>query len=90
MARNASVSRADFIRAWEGSESIAEVSEKTGLAKPSCQTKASKLRGDGIPLKQFARAGRKQESVESALALLAELRGVDVETIREEAAENQN
>lgn len=69
------VTRNEFIRAWESSENIQEVSDKTGLKKTSCQTRASKYRADGIPLKHFARAGRTKESIDSAIKLLAEIRG---------------
>jgi hypothetical protein len=48
----------DFVKAWQKSESIAEVAEATGLALGSCSQKATLLRKNKVPLKKFARAGK--------------------------------
>lgn len=83
------VSRNEFVRSWEtharNGGSVKDVAVELGLKVTSCQTKASKCRADGIPLSHFTRGGRPAESIESALELLAELRGVDVATVRSDA-----
>lgn len=64
---------AEFITAWQGSDSVAEVAAKTGKAAPSCSTLASNYRasvekgGYGIPLKRMGkgpRGGKKTAAVD--------------------------
>jgi hypothetical protein len=43
----------DFITAWQRSNSVAEVSRKTGLSKNAVRTRACRYRQLGVPLKQF-------------------------------------
>jgi len=87
----------DFIAAWESSQSVKEVCEKTGLKETSVQARASKYRSaeideDGevtrqaIPLKTMPRGGGARLQVDKATAYLAELRGMTVEQIQAEAA----
>lgn len=75
----------EFMTAWESSESVAGVAEKTGLKETSVQARASKYRSLGIPLKEMTRGGGPKLDVAQAQALLAKLRGVDVEVVTEAA-----
>lgn len=43
------VSHEDFIRAWQISESVIEVAERTGLTRAGCYHRASYLRKNGVP-----------------------------------------
>ena len=74
----AQVSMVDFLKAHETSNCNAEVAEKTGLTIGSVQARASNYRKRGWPLKHFKRGGGTRINDADALALLAELRGVDV------------
>ncbi len=87
MAKCAQVLMLDFVTAWEQSESIKEVSTKTGLKETSIMAKASKYRGApfNIPLKTMARKGSAKVDVTAARELIAQLRGVTVETVTAEA-----
>ncbi len=76
-----------FIQAWESSDSVAQVAEKTGLKQNSVQARASKYRSQGIPLKEMPRGGGAKLDIAEAQALLAKLRGVAVETVKEAADE---
>jgi len=91
------VSMVDFIKAWQSSDSVKEVADKTGLAEGSVQARASKYRSaefndkgevtrPAIPLKTMPRGGGARLQVDAAMALLAELNGQTVEQIQAEAA----
>lgn len=43
----------DFIRIWQESKRVREVSEKTGLTMHSVKDKARRFRRKGIPLKEM-------------------------------------
>ncbi len=49
-----SVSDADFVRAWEGSECIDDVVRQTGQARSTVQARANKLRARGKGCKENA------------------------------------
>ena len=90
MAKSAKV-RVDldtFIKAWEGSATVAEVSAKTGIKPMSIMARASKLRGApyNIPLKNMQRGGGAKINVADAKALIATLRNTTVETVDEASA----
>lgn len=53
----------DFTKVWNECTTVEEVSAKTGMPKPSCQSKASILRKKGFTLKMLQR-GRRKTSVE--------------------------
>ena len=85
----------DFIEAWQSSESIAEVAEKTGLKEGSIQARASKYRSPeinekgevtrvAIPLKTMPRGGGARLQVNAALELLAKMRGMTPEELAAE------
>ena len=75
-----------FIEAWEGSGSVAEVCHKLGMEKPNAYARATKYRGEGIPLKKFpGGGGRTAVPREEKLAILAKVRGVAVDTLESES-----
>ncbi len=75
-----------FITAWEQSESIKEVADKLGIKVTSVMARASKYRGEplNIPLKQMARSGGAKLDIDSAKALIAQLRGKTLEDVNVE------
>ncbi|KKM26038.1 hypothetical protein LCGC14_1588930 [marine sediment metagenome] len=80
----ARVGMATFIREWEGSESVREVSEKTGLKETSCYVRFANYRKKGIPLKRMK--GKKRGAyfnVEDAQALLEQIRAEQKNVITE-------
>jgi hypothetical protein len=84
--KKAKVSLQDFVQAWETSNSLQEVADKTGMNAASISARAAKCRKDyNLPLKQMHtnRVGR--INTKEARAFLAELRGVSVEVIEQEA-----
>lgn len=87
------ISMVEFITAWEGSNSVAEVADKTGLKITSVQARASKYRSpeldeDGevkrpaIPLKNMPRGGGAKLNTDEALTLIAQLRGVELNEVQ--------
>jgi hypothetical protein len=62
-----SVSDEDFVRVWQSSDSVAEVSVKLGIAAASCRIRAAKLRkraeeaGHTLPLKEYGRSYRRKD-----------------------------
>jgi transposase len=85
-ARKPRVSLQQFISAWESSKSVSEAAEKVGLEAGSVQARASKYRASGIPLKEMPRGGGAKLDIGEAQALLAKLRGVEVDAVEEAAA----
>jgi hypothetical protein len=75
-----------FIETWEKSGSVSEVADKTKLRKSTVQAKATQLRKLGIPLKKF-KGSRHRVDVESALEVLAKIRGTSVAVLKKESAE---
>jgi transposase len=73
-----------FITAWEGSSSVKEVSEKTGIKLTSIMARASKYRSEGIALKNMPRGGGAKLNVAAMQALLVKLRNTSTE--KQEAA----
>jgi hypothetical protein len=69
MAEHGSVSAEDFVRTWESADSIAEVGEKTGMARGAINSRAAHYRKSGIPLKRMARQGRRHLDIEALKAL---------------------
>jgi len=47
------VSPREFIEAWQGSSSVAEVAKKTGMLKKTVRVRACRYRKVGIPLRDF-------------------------------------
>lgn len=87
--KRTNVSREVFINAWESSNSAQEVADKIGRGAKgvnSCLARASKLRGEGFPLKNMSKGGGPKLDPEKALQLLADIRGVSVEEIRAQGA----
>lgn len=74
------VTAEEFVKAWQTSESIDQVAEKTGLEVSTCKVKASQFRHAGIPLQMFRagprgpKAGGKRLDI-AALAELAKASG---------------
>tara|TARA_R110002012_G_scaffold72709_2_gene185590 strand:- start:2977 stop:3297 length:321 start_codon:yes stop_codon:yes gene_type:complete len=76
----------DFIEAWESSNSVGEACEKLGMEKPNAYARATKYRGEGIPLKKFpGGGGRTAVPREDKLAILAKVRGVAVDTLESDS-----
>lgn len=68
------VTMEDFIRAWEGSNSAEEVSQKLGIKTASIIARASTYRTKhGLPLKSMPHTGRTKFDADKASALLATL-----------------
>jgi len=86
--KRTNVTRDVFINAWESSNSAQEVAEKIGRPNGvnSCLARASKLRGEGFPLKNMSKGGGPKLDPEKALQLLADIRGVSIEEIRAQGA----
>jgi hypothetical protein len=59
------ISSVDFVKAWEGAASLADAKKALG---PGASSRATRLRNAGVPLKEFAGAGRKTDV--AALAAL--------------------
>lgn len=53
MTRTIAVDSEEFVRAWQTSESVAEVATRLSMSKLSASVKASHLRRAGVPLKKF-------------------------------------
>ena len=62
-----------FVKAWQTSNTVAEVATKTGLKTPSVMARASKYRSLGIGLKNMKRGGGVKLDVDAAKALAASL-----------------
>jgi len=73
----------EFIKAWESSSNVAEVSKKLGLKPASVMARASKYRTAPLfmPLKQMKRGGGAKIDIAKTKELLASLQGTNVETI---------
>ncbi len=55
--RPASVSYADFVKLWTNSDTVSEVAEALGIARTSASAIASRLRKEGVTLKNYPRRG---------------------------------
>jgi hypothetical protein len=53
MAANGNAERREFIKAWQESNSVAEVASKVRRSKNACRVRASRYRERGILLKEF-------------------------------------
>tara|TARA_Y100000310_G_C20229403_1_gene599504 strand:- start:200 stop:541 length:342 start_codon:yes stop_codon:yes gene_type:complete len=81
----------DFITAWETSGSVGEVCSKLEMSKQNAYARATKYRGEGVPLKKFVGGGgRAKIPTVDKLAVLARVRGVDMEVIQSESTELLN
>lgn len=58
MTKTKSVTPEEFVHAWQGSKSMDEVAEKTGLRIESVRARGHRFRKKGVPLKKFASQGR--------------------------------
>lgn len=59
MARRTRIDAFTFVRAWQESNSVAEVANKTGMREATIRTRAYNLRKQrGIPLKEYKRGPR--------------------------------
>jgi len=47
-----------FVEAWQTSNSVDEVAQKTGLPKKYCSSRASTYRKRGVPLKRMTHTPR--------------------------------
>jgi hypothetical protein len=72
MSKKSSVSAEDFVRAWQQSESVAEVVEKTGSTVAAVYMRAKTYRKRGIALKTF-RPRTDKLDVQALQKLAAEL-----------------
>lgn len=73
MAQRKSVTPEEFVRAWQGSSSMAEVAEKTGLRVESVRARGHRFRKRGVPLKKLAAQGRPATDWEALKKLAQEL-----------------
>ena len=81
----------DFITAWETSDSVGEVCSRLDMSKQNAYARATKYRGEGVPLKKFVGGGGKAKiPTADKLAVLARVRGVDMEVIQSESTELLN
>lgn len=73
MAQHKSVTPEEFVRAWQASGSLAEVAEKTGLRPESVKARGYRFRKKGVPLREFAAAGRPATDWEALRQLAVKL-----------------
>lgn len=66
-ARHRQVSGTEFVRAWQMSESVAEVADRLGLTDTTCRLRADRLREHGVPLRELT-TGRNNYDDLAALA----------------------
>lgn len=76
-----------FITAWESSNSVAEVAEKTGIKVTSIMARASKYRSQGIALKNMPRGGGAKLNVGAMQELLVKLRNTTGKVVEAEQTE---
>lgn len=79
------IDREEFIRQWEEAESPDAAGKHFGISGAKASQKAASFRSNGIPLKTFSKGRSKGASLESSLALLAKIRGVDVSEVQKES-----
>ena len=58
----------EFVEAWQSSESVPEVAEKTGLTIPACRGRVSSYRKHGVPLRKMRTGAGRKKTDWSALA----------------------
>jgi len=87
MAKRIRVEMEAFVKAWEASTSVKEVSDKLGIKVTSVMARASKYRSAplNIPLKGMQRGGGAKVNSEAAKNLLATLRGLTLENVQAES-----
>jgi hypothetical protein len=76
--RTYDVSPKQFVLAWQGSNSLKEVTSKTGIPESICSARAAQLRRIGVQLKQMPRGrtkGGNAPNVEELNKLIAEMGG---------------
>lgn len=73
MAERRSVSPEEFVRAWQTSDSLAQVAERTGLKLETARARGRRFRKRGIPLKRFGGQGRPATDWEALKKLAEEL-----------------
>lgn len=90
-------SNEDFTKVWNECTTVEEVSARTGMPKPSCQSKASILRKKGFALKMLQRGRRKtsvpEPEVKSGMEQLVEQVAEDakaLETLTPATADENN
>lgn len=66
------VSPADFVVAWESSETVSEVSDRLGMPKPIVLARASGYRKDGVRLKKLRRESKKALDIDELNRLVEE------------------
>ncbi|MBA4190924.1 MAG: hypothetical protein C0467_23290 [Planctomycetaceae bacterium] len=71
----------DFVLAWESSQSLKEVAEKTGIKASIAAARASLYRSRGINLKKFKQGRKPQDSVEELNKLIEEMGGTPASTV---------
>ncbi len=62
--------KAEFVSAWLGSASVAEVAEKMDMTPANVMARASFYRKQGIELPQFRRGRRKDENARTETSLI--------------------
>mgnify|MGYP003678141147 FL=1 len=78
----------EFIEAWETSDSVQNVCDKLEISKQNAYARATKYRGDGVPLQKFVGGGgRAKVSLDEKLAVLARIRGTSIEELHLESQE---
>ena len=69
-----SVDAPTFIKIWQTSNSVNEVSERTGIPAPICHARASSYRAAGVQIKSMPRGGRAGLDVGKLNELIATLK----------------
>ncbi len=74
----------EFIKIWQTSESVTEVSDKTGMPEPIVHARASNYRQAGIRLKKMPRKNRLGLDVErlNKLIEVLEKKGKEMKNLR--------
>ena len=65
----------DFVIAWESSETLKEVEEKTGIKASIAAARASLYRSRGINLKKFRQGRKPKDTIEELNKLIEEMGG---------------
>lgn len=77
----------EFIEAWQGSNSVAEVARKVRSRKPAVRVRAWRFRQRGVPLKEFPPVEIEPTDWAELARYAAELGGEDVDEDEEEGAD---
>jgi hypothetical protein len=68
------VTAEEFVRIWQGADSVEQVSEQTGLYHGACVTRARSYRERGVPLQELPKRRTLRNDWKALRELAVELR----------------